>query len=432
MNESQVINQFLIPWKNGYIIYDEYNNTVQYFSDNQKKLNVIKIVKQRLKVNKREDFSPHCLTVFPHNHCNLYCKYCYSNGGKSRKLKIIDPEVVGIAASMIIQNSKKKGNQLILGFHGGCEPLINFEIIKQCIQKIDQICLKADVNLILHITTNGVISQKIAKESSKLFNSITISCDGPSFIHDVNRKTINGKPTLDIVQRTGQIFLKEMKYPQYLRVRSTIVRSSIFQMEEIVKYFGENWRGLRYLQVEPIYDRGRGGSKIEPDQFVIRFIKSRRLVAKFGINLIYAGSRPTEIHDRFCPIKQENMTVTPDGYLTSCFCITEHKTNQDDRFLYGFFQKENNKFLVNQDRLHSIQETLKEDIIRCKNCFNRNHCSRGCPEVCPLEPYYHDAAEKYDCRIQRWIGFALLLEKAGIYLSDDDLARISELFPKIS
>lgn len=430
MIREYVKRPFFIPWKKGYLFYNEFDQSVQYIGATEKKI-LEKQLKPTTNVHGTSiaTFMPICLTIFPHNRCNLSCHYCYANGGNPKRPLQIDPGVVGAVAAILIPNCLKRKHPLIVGFHGGCEPLLDLELLKKCMDEAINVSQKAGVKTYFHVTTNGVVSEETAREVAQLFDSITISCDGPASVHDIFRKTLRGQPTLNIVERTGQIFLKEMERCENLKVRTTITTYSVHQMEEIVRYLGETWHGLQHLHLEPLYNQGRGGFTLYPEQFVKGFIKARRLALNYGINLIYSGSRPFERHTRFCPILQDNMTITPDGYLTSCFCITERRDLQDDRFLYSSYQQDGNELKIDYEKLLSIQQTLTKDIIHCQECFNQNHCSRGCPEVCPLEEDYPLKAKGHDCRIQKQIAFVLLAEKAGISFSDEDLEQMHELFP---
>lgn len=125
--------------------------------------------------------------------CNMRCKYCIYHEGKGgyREFGKNDMtfEVAKLAIDQFLTSSQKE--QLYISFYGG-EPLICFDMIKQC----TEYCLKAypDQNVCFTMTTNAtLITEEIASYLASLpLTIITVSLDGPKDIHDSNRVFQNG------------------------------------------------------------------------------------------------------------------------------------------------------------------------------------------------------------------------------------------------
>jgi uncharacterized protein len=209
-----------------------------------------------------------------------------------------------------------------------------------------------------------------------------------------------------------------MGNPGNLRVRATISEASVDHLETIIRYFAERWAGLKNLHLEPVYVRRRAGSSFQPRRFVTAFLRARALARSCGIDLMYAGTRPGERHRQFCPVLQNNLVITPEGFLSACFCVTGKNCDDDSRFLYGSYEGKEKRIQIEYQKLQSFFLSLRQEAGKCQKCLNRFHCSRGCPEVCPLEPNYLQSLSQFDCEIQKNIGYALQTEKGHLPFRD--------------
>lgn len=128
-------------------------------------------------------------------HCNLrcqYCIYCDSKFQKTAELKKMNFDVAKKAIDDYLKNSTFSQRRCI-SFYGG-ESLLNFELIKDCVDYVESMNLTSDVTFLL--TTNGTLLNK--KIAQFLYNHrflVNISMDGPQHIHDRYRKTRIGDAT---------------------------------------------------------------------------------------------------------------------------------------------------------------------------------------------------------------------------------------------
>lgn len=168
------------------------DETVQYHLDN-------KVEKITLQVTRQ---------------CNLRCDYCAYSGGYYNRFHEntrMTLETAKKSIDFLIEHSSD--NDLVnIGFYGG-EPLIEFELIKQCIAYAE--AKSHGKKLYFSITTNGTLLE----DKLDYFNShdiyITISLDGPREIHDQTRRTCNNEGSYDKVMHVLHIINNQ--YPQLFK-----------------------------------------------------------------------------------------------------------------------------------------------------------------------------------------------------------------------
>jgi hypothetical protein len=153
--------------------------------------------------------------------------------------------------------------------------------------------------------------------------------------------------------------------------------------------------------------------KPDPEKFVYHFLRARSYGEANGMRVSFSGARINDIHNRYCMILQDNLTATPDGYLTNCFYHTQNCNHEDSQFLYGRYSTSSKNLEVDHVRLDMILKEYGPGLSVCSDCFNQFHCSMGCPEICPFKDQYHEDLQP-DCIKEKWLGVAGLLEKAGL------------------
>ncbi|HCU2779769.1 TPA: Cys-rich peptide radical SAM maturase CcpM [Clostridioides difficile] len=148
--------------------------------------------------------------------CNLHCDYCTYSGGYINRIhtnKRMSKETAKRGIDYLISHSRDC-QYVSIGFYGG-EPLLEFDLIKWCIEYS-----KANIegkNLKYNLTTNATL---ITEEIIELFEennvSIMISLDGPAEIHDKNRKFANNNvgSFSTIMKKLDMI---STKYPNYFK-----------------------------------------------------------------------------------------------------------------------------------------------------------------------------------------------------------------------
>jgi uncharacterized protein len=148
--------------------------------------------------------------------CNLRCEYCAYSGNylnRSHTDARMTFETARKSIDFIIKRSRNV-ESINIGFYGG-EPLLEFDLIKKCINYAKE---EAEgKNVTFSFTTNGTL---FTKEILDFLNAndvaITISLDGPREIHDRNRKfAVSGCGTFKKVSENLKFF--KNNYPEYFK-----------------------------------------------------------------------------------------------------------------------------------------------------------------------------------------------------------------------
>ncbi|MBN2215677.1 MAG: hypothetical protein JW723_15720 [Bacteroidales bacterium] len=379
------------------------------------------------------DFKPVCLTIYASHQCNMNCTYCYIAGKDAYPDEFIDPVVVKSAAGIVAKNCKDRELPFVVGFHGGNEPLLHPEKLEDYLSICESVADKYKLKLISSCTTNGVISEDTAQWAVKRFSRIALSWDGPPAFHDIYRKDCSNNPTCNKVEKTARIFSDMKKETGGFIIRCTITSLSVDKMPELTGYFYQ--AGVKIVEFYPVFmNRGQTFSdELIPEQytFVYHFLKARRYGLARGMKVLFAGSRLHDFHNRYCMILQDNLTVTPDGYLTNCYHHTQNYSNRDNLYFYGRFDESTRVMEFNLPKWNSILKKYETELSVCVNCFNQFHCSHGCPDICPFEDNYNIDIQP-DCIKEKWLGLAAVLERTGYLRDFENKEDFFDFFQNIS
>lgn len=175
--------------------------------------------------------------------CNLRCKYCFFSEpyeySRNRTTKMMTEEVALRSLDFYFEKMaeiKKRhpGKIAAITFYGG-EPLMNFDLIKKCVEYTKEKCPSV---YMFNITTNGMLLK--GEKADFLYEngfSISVSIDGNKENHDRNRVTENGSGSFDIVYNNIKEFQK--KYPDYERISLVCVYDYATKIMENDKFFEE-------------------------------------------------------------------------------------------------------------------------------------------------------------------------------------------------
>ncbi|WP_129595926.1 Cys-rich peptide radical SAM maturase CcpM [Anaerophilus nitritogenes] len=173
--------------------------------------------------------------------CNLRCEYCVYSGGHNNRAhneSKMNIEIAKKGIDFLVKHSSDC-NYLYLGFYGG-EPLLEFELIKQCVEytTIATEGKKVDYS----ITTNGtLINDEVIDFFYKNNFIVTISLDGPSHIHNLSRHfAYSDKGSFDKIMENLKKIKK--KYPDYYKknVKFNAVLTTQNGVLEIEQFFKNN------------------------------------------------------------------------------------------------------------------------------------------------------------------------------------------------
>jgi uncharacterized protein len=359
----------------------------------------------------KASFSPECLTVLISGNCPMACRYCYT-GSKKASGVILDDDCFERAARWVVKNCRRKGKDFILVIHGGGEPTVHMDKVKRFLSLAQAMAREHEVGFFSYIATSGLLSEKDAVWLGRRFSGIGLSCDGPPQYQDSQRPRAGGAATSAWVERTARTISRE---GGQLSMRVTVTPASLDGLELIVRY-GREKLGIADIRLEPVYRQPRAGfSPSDAERFVAAFINAQKLARSQGGRLALSGVRPREIHGPYCQIFRDVLQLNPDGTLSSCFLAMD----AGDPRIIGHARNEDGSLSLKQDVIHSLAERLAVAPRRCRDCVNRLHCARDCPDRCPLDDWgdkSHRAkdtkVEGFRCRVQRLLAEHWIIENA--------------------
>jgi uncharacterized protein len=374
-------------------------------------------------------FSPNCLTIYANHKCNLKCDYCYVSENANRPPEDISIATVQAAAEFVGSHCRETGRPFVLGFHGGNEPLLSRALVEDSIECCKKVADKHKLQMLSFCTTNGVVDQATAEWAARTFHGITLSWDGYQAIHDKYRRHLDNRPTFDIVKRTADVFRKVNA--NQITIRVTVTHDSVNQLCEIAQYFGD--LGFYNVQVYPVFpSRNRGLDKelaVDQADFVFNFLKARKWARGRNVKLMFSGTRWDDNHDRFCMLNQDNLTITPDGFITACFLATHNYEDENERYMYGRYDESKDELCIDWQKLGSLSKSIDRTNPQCDNCFNDYHCAKNCPLICPLSELEHDS--EFDCTINKWIGLANIIEATGHVMDINSREECMDYFKNV-
>jgi len=183
------------------------------------------------------------ITLQVTQNCNLRCGYCVYSGdhqNRSHSNKVMTFETAKKAIDLIASQSLEL-DEISVAFYGG-EPLLEFELIKKCVDYIEETL--EGKSIVYAITTNGtLLTPKLADYFAEHNINITISLDGSKNEHDVNRRFANGKGSFDVImsniekiKRHNPEFIKKIAINTVINPKSDYsCVKEFFETDEIIK-----------------------------------------------------------------------------------------------------------------------------------------------------------------------------------------------------
>lgn len=325
--------------------------------------------------------------------CNLRCSYCpysgsYINRRHANKAMSIETAKKGI--DYLITHSKDS-SRINVGFYGG-EPLIEFNLIKECLEYAGK---KADCKEIsFSITTNAtLLNDEIIKVFEQYNVQLVISLDGPRNIHDKNRKfALNSCGSFDKVTRIMEHI--KNKYPNYYRdnIKFNVVidpmndfscANDFFTSYELVKdsNLTSTLINTEYMEQEINYSEDYL-TKVSYEIFKIYLLNLKRLKKENVSKLIEAYfSTLIKVNDQLIPQKSLpdkmhhsgpcipgalRLFMSIDGTLYPCERVSELSTVMKIGHVNDGLDIEKVRKLLNIGKLTEQS---------CKNCWAIRFCN---------------------------------------------------------
>ncbi len=322
------------------------------------------------------------VVLFLTNQCSLRCSYCYASAGEHFP-ETMPWEVAKAGIEFVVQEAlANQKPSIALGFHGGGEPTLNWDVLKQSVEYTRNAIDRCGLGLTVSGAFNAYWPEYVTRYVMDNFTELSISFDGLPEIQDKQRRTKNGRGSYARVAKTLHR-LDEARFPYGIRM--TVTDESVHHLWESISHICENF-SPHTIQVEPVFPQGRaraGGSALtEHNAFISQFIKAFWTSNAHDIRLFYSGARPEILTQRFCLAACRALVVTPTGSVTTCFEVYSQEHPLGDRFMVGRYNGKGG-FDIDDQKLSGLVACKHHHPPECFTCFCKWHCAGDCATKAP-------------------------------------------------
>ncbi len=295
-------------------------------------------------------------TIWVTTACNMKCRYCYE--GIEKENKYMTSDTADQVVNWIIKTADSHPKLIYpVRFHGG-EPLLNFPIIKYIIEELAQ---KSPLKFSYHITTNGYcLNKEIIEYLSRHMDVITVSIDGNQRTNDLNRLSVQGESTFNMVLHNAKL-LKE-KFNN-LEIRMTVDTESCKYLSENIFFLLDE--GFMLINSETDFtDQRWTVEAVDILESECRKIKQMRMqddrLKKVGLSIGYSASNMAE-----CTGGIDGFSIDPEGKIYPCIM-----TVGDLEMCLGNIVKG-----VREDWKCRLRELSALEMPTCEGCGGYASCS---------------------------------------------------------
>lgn len=332
-------------------------------------------ITEQMKSNEDSVVKAMCLHVA--HDCNMICTYCFGEQGSFAGSKcLMNLETGKMAIDYLLQNSGSRRN-LEIDFFGG-EPLMNFDVVKQLVEYGREEEKKFGKNIRFTITTNGLLLDEEKTEYiNQVMDNVILSIDGRPEVNDTMRKTVNGRPTYDLITKNYLDFVTKREGLYY--VRGTFTRNNLDFTKDVAHLIE---KGFRNVSVEPVVTDLKQPYALQEEDRDRIFQEYDRL-AELYLEKHQQGEDFDFFHFNVdleqgpCIVKRlsgcgagtEYMAISPEGDIYPC-----HQFVGNKEFRIGNLR---DAVIVNSQRSTFLKANIY-DKEACRNCWAKFYCSGGC------------------------------------------------------
>lgn len=377
-------------------------------------------LKEKIPLDTKDDIRSIVLKVS--NTCNMKCEYCYANQGNyGKKDSIMSVTIM----NKIVQTIKKElDNVEQISFFGG-EPLLNTEVIENCIHKFKK------NNIRYSASTNGtIINEKIIKLFKDNIFNLVISIDGDSAIHDKYRVYNDGRGTYQDIKDNIKLLKSNninLAMVSGVYTKNSCEKYSVLELSNLIyKEFKPFAIGISEVMTEcdnlklpqNTYTIDSINSSIEA---TINNIKDKKYVMINDVSRIISTIFNDGGRNQFCGAGLYSIFIDEIGDVYPC-----HIFDGDKDFYMGNVINDKDFFNGNDyiDVSQKLLSVSKKKIKQCSNCIARFWCF-SCIGNHKLKENFETCISKQDCE-QNQLTTRLTLNKISDLIINKEIEDFAE------
>lgn len=311
--------------------------------------------------------------LIPNNNCNLMCKYCFIGKLNNKNPQKMSEETMKIAVDKFathLNSISKRSGEIV--FYGG-EPLINFELIKKCVNY----CKANKYNFKFSIVSNAtLLNDKMMNFIKENKIGLGISIDGPKEINDKNRI---------FYKRNISVYDETTKKIRILQKNNIEFGLSVTISEDFLKHQKKFITWLEKLNVKTIsYNLLHYTNKT--NNWKKYYKNATKFLIKSNNTLYEKGFREDRIKRKYyafyerdfkysdCGARGGNqISIKPNGDITICHGYWNSEENKIGNIKYVDF---NDIFKTVKYKQWYLNTTINKN--ECQNCCALYICGGGC------------------------------------------------------
>lgn len=306
--------------------------------------------------------------------CNFRCTYCYEDFSSTKMSDDIQNNVINLIKKQLKIGKIK---HVIVSWFGG-EPLLNLQCIEDMSPKIINLCLNYGAKYSSSIVTNGYLlnSHAITKLLNAKVNNFQITIDGPSYVHNKQRKSIDGKGTYDEI-KNNLLNFKDIKGHFNVILRTNISRDLLACMNDyeddlLIKFIDDS----RFLTMyHPVVDFSDCSHLVTDDEIINLITHALKKDIRFAPLTEYLSST-----NSFCyGIKENRYVIDVDGQVSKCTVVNEP---------YSIIGNVTPEGIIDTNAFNNLWKCARISS-KCIECDSYASCGGG---ACPLFYLKHGQA----------------------------------------
>jgi uncharacterized protein len=318
---------------------------------------------------------PGFLGIISTRSCNIDCIYCGFGSHRSGKLKM-SPGTAVSSINWMVDNLLELGKDTLnIHFFGG-EPFAAWDIIELVVHYSRLIAAKKGLLPHFEVSTNGVFDERKALFIGDYFDAVVLSFDGLPEFQNRNRPINSSSGSFEAVSQTAR---RLNQFPVEMCFRTCVTQESVSHLQEITHWFCTHFEpdAVSFETLQPnSRSISTGIHPPDPYEFAVHFVHSRGILEKYGIKAVYAADVSAEPVLSFCPVGKDNIIISPDGQINTCYLLEEEWQNRGMDLKIGQVQN-NGSLHFDSQAIQQIRQLVTEKP-GCEKCFCKWWCAGGC------------------------------------------------------